>query len=328
MIFKCKNCGGNVVYHPEKETMFCPFCESEQSHEPAESQEKELSVCPNCGGEVKVEEHTSATQCPYCDSYLIFRERIEGEFAPDVIIPFKIGKDACKKALKDRFKKSIFAPTDFLSEARLNSILGMYVPYWFYDYDTDCHFRGEGTKVRVWRSGNMEFTETSYYEIIRDMDISFKNLPVDASAQMPDDVMELVEPFEYVEMKEFTPEYMSGFYGEKYNVKSDMVENRAKETMHDAARKLLNESYTGYISVRGASHHVNVKESKVHYGLLPVWRYVYRYRNQDYEFYMNGQTGKIVGIPPISKWKVLAYTGTLWACLVAIIMSLMVIVGV
>ena len=202
MIFKCKNCGGNVIYHPEKKTMFCPFCESIQSQERAESPNGDLTICPNCGGEVKVEEHTSATQCPYCDSHLIFNERIEGAFEPKVIIPFQMGKEACKQALRDKFKKCLFAPTDFLSEARLNGILGIYVPYWFYDYDTDCHFRGEGTKTRVWRSGNTEYTETSYYEIVRDMDISFERLPVDASVQMPDDVMELIAPFQYGQMKE------------------------------------------------------------------------------------------------------------------------------
>jgi len=33
MIFRCKNCGGNVVYSPERKKMFCPFCESEDSEE-------------------------------------------------------------------------------------------------------------------------------------------------------------------------------------------------------------------------------------------------------------------------------------------------------
>ena len=327
MIFKCKNCGGNVIYHPEKDTMFCPFCESIKSEERAESPNGELNICPNCGGEVTVEEHTSATQCPYCDSYLIFNERIEGEFAPKMIIPFRMGKESCKQALRDKFKKCLFAPTDFLSEARLNGILGIYVPYWFYDYDTACHFHGEGTKRRVWRSGNTEYTETSYYEIIRDLDISFENLPVDASVQMPDDVMELVEPFEYGQMKDFIPEYMSGFYGEKYNVTADAVENRARVSMNDSALRLLKGSYSGYASVRSLAQQVNVRDSKVNYGLLPVWRYIYRYNNQEYPFYVNGQTGKIVGTPPISRGKVFAYTATLWACLVAICSCLMIIAG-
>lgn len=328
MIFKCKNCGGNVVYSPEKHAMFCPFCESEKSEERAEGTSPELSICPNCGGEVSVEEYTSATQCPYCDCHLIFNERVEGEFEPSVIIPFQMGKEACKQALREKFKKCLFAPTDFLSEARLNSMLGMYVPYWFYDYDTNCRFHGEGTRVRVWRSGNTEYTETSYYEIIRDMDITFERLPVDASVQMPDDVMDLVAPFEYGQMEDFMPEYMSGFYGEKYNMTSGEVEGRAKKAMSEDAISLLRGSYSGYTSVRTVNQGVNVRNSKANYGLLPVWRYIYKYKGKEYPFYVNGQTGKIVGIPPISTGKVWAYTGTLWACLTVIIASLLVIAGI
>lgn len=327
MIFKCKNCGGNVVYSPEKHTMFCPYCESEKSEERADGASSELTICPNCGGEVTVEEHTSATQCPYCDSYLIFNERVEGEYAPSVIIPFQMGKEACKQALREKFKKCLFAPTDFLSEARLNSMLGMYVPYWFYDYDTNCRFVGEGTKVRVWRSGNTEYTETSFYEVVRELDINFERLPVDASEQMPDDVMELVAPFQYGQMEAFTPEFMSGFYGEKYNQTADVLEGRARKSMNEDAVKLLRESYSGYTSVRQVSQQVNVRDSKENYGLLPVWRYIYRYKNKEYPFYVNGQTGKIVGIPPISSAKVWAYSGTLFACLTVIIASLLVIAG-
>lgn len=82
MYFRCKNCGGNVVYSPERHGMYCPYCESEGSEERAEGQTGALTLCPNCGGEVEVREHTSATQCPYCDSYLIFNERVEGRFSP------------------------------------------------------------------------------------------------------------------------------------------------------------------------------------------------------------------------------------------------------
>ena len=37
MIFKCKNCGGNAVYHPEKKKMWCPHCDSEDSEERLDS---------------------------------------------------------------------------------------------------------------------------------------------------------------------------------------------------------------------------------------------------------------------------------------------------
>ena len=185
MIFKCKNCGGNAVYSPEHNGMFCPYCDSEKSHERMHDLYN-IQVCPDCSGELQIEEHTSAMQCPYCNNYIILNERVEGQYAPKKMIPFKYSKDMVKKLMRDNFKGRVFAPTDFLSEARLNGMSGEYVPFWMYDYDTRCVFRGEGTKTRSWTSGDMRYTETSYYNIVRDLNVTYKDIPVDASINTAD----------------------------------------------------------------------------------------------------------------------------------------------
>lgn len=327
MYFRCRNCGGNVVYSPERHGMYCPFCDSQDSGERAEGQTGMLSICPNCGGEVPVQPHTSAVQCPYCDSYLIFNERVEGVYAPKMMIPFQFGKEACKQSLRDKFKRCLFAPADFLSEARLEGMQGTYVPYWFYDYDTACFFQGEGTKIKVWRSGDKEYTETAVYAVRRDLDISFEKIPVDASEQMPDDVMDLIAPFNYNQMVGFQPQFMSGFGGEKYNMAADVVENRARARMQEDAGRLLRESYAGYNGIKTVRQDVQIRKSESSYGLLPVWKYIYRYQDQEYPFYVNGQTGKIVGTAPFSKKKFVAYVGTLWVSLTVILALVKVILG-
>jgi DNA-directed RNA polymerase subunit RPC12/RpoP len=327
MYYKCRSCGGNVVYSPEKRGMYCPFCDSRETGERTEGQTGDLAICPNCGGQVPVQIHTSAAQCPYCDSYLIFNERVEGEYTPRMIIPFQMGKEACKKSLREKFRRCLFAPTDFLSEARLDSMQGIYVPYWFYDYQTDCSFQGEGTKIKVWRSGDKEYTETSVYAIGRRMSIEFEKIPVDASEQMPDDVMELIAPFQYGQMADFDPKFMSGFWGEKYNMTWDVVENRARTMMNQDAAKLLRESYGGYSTVKTLHQDIQVRDSGAVYGLLPVWKYIYSYKGQEYPFYVNGQTGKIVGTAPFSSGKFWAYVGTLWGSLTVILALLQVMLG-
>lgn len=319
MIFKCRNCGGNVVYSPEKHKMFCPYCESEGSEELHRSTGNDMHICPDCGGEIPLKEHTAATQCPYCSNYLILDERVEGEYLPGKMIPFKLGKETCKKTLRDKFEKSVFAPTDFLSEVRLNSMEGTYVPFWFYDYDINVDYQAEGTKVRSWISGNMSYMETSYYDVRRNLDIDFRDIPVDASVEMPDDVMDLMEPYDYKQMIAFEPQYMSGFYAEKYNMSAEQIEDRARQKMVEDAGALMQMQVTGYDSVRQISNDVRVQDAGHTYGLLPVWKYRYRYKNKEYPFYVNGQTGKVVGTVPVSVGKLCVYTGTLWACLMAIL---------
>ena len=325
MFFKCKNCGGNTVYSPETHSMYCPYCDSLGSDERKETTGSDLSICPNCTGEVPVEKHSAAAKCPYCDNYIIFDERIQGKYQPGMMIPFQLGKESCKNLIRERFKKCVFAPTDFLSEVRLNTIEGDYVPFWFYDYETNCDYMGEGTKVRSWTGGDMRYTETSYYSVARNMDVSFSKIPVDASEKMPDDVMDLLEPYQYDKLEAFRPEYLSGFGAEKYNMDAEAVENRAIGKRDDAINRMVKENCAGYNTLQTKYNNISVNTREANYGLLPVWKYDYKYKDKEYPFYVNGQTGKVVGMVPISKAKVWAYGGTLWACL-TIIMTLIKII--
>lgn len=319
MIFVCKNCGGNTIYHPEKKGMFCPFCESENSDECKEGT-GELHICPNCGGELPVEEHTSAIACPYCDNHIIIDDRIAGDYKPDMLIPFQLSKEKVKKLMRDKFKKCTFAPTDFLSEVKLNTMEGDYVPFWLYDYDVNYVYQGEGNKVRVWTTGDIQYTETSVYNIYRDVDIAFEKIPADASIKMPDEVMDLMEPYQYDQMQSFEPKYLSGFMSEKYNMPSEGIEDRARRKMEDDTAALVKQTISGYGSVADKSKQLRIRNQKAKCGLLPVWKYDYRYKGQDYPFYINGQTSKIVGKVPVSTSKVWAYGVTLWALLTAILL--------
>jgi len=317
MIFKCKNCSGNTIYSPELHAMYCPYCSSENTEE-RKNDAYNIEVCPDCGGELDIEQYTSALQCKYCNNYIILNECVEGEYQPHKIIPFKLSKEMVKKSLRDKFKGCVFAPSDFLAEARLEGMRGEYVPFWVYDYNTNCTFNGEGTKIRTWRSGNTEYTETSYYSLVRNLDITYNDIPVDASIKMNDDIMDLLEPYNYGELVEFSPNYMSGFMGEKYNLQSETLEPRAKDKMTKSADALLSQSISGYSRVTTNSRNINAQNTKTEYCLLPVWKYDYTYKEENYPFYVNGQTGKIIGKVPISKKKVFSYGATLWAVLTAL----------
>ncbi|MBO4749512.1 MAG: hypothetical protein J5546_04285 [Lachnospiraceae bacterium] len=328
MIFKCKNCGGNAIYSPEKKMIVCPFCESENSYVRKDKETTYgLEVCPECGGTIPVEQYDSAMKCPYCDNSVIFNPRVEGEYLPKFVIPFELGKEHTKNLIRERFKKFKFAPADFLSEARLDSMQGVYVPFWFYDYKTRAIFEGEGTKVRSWTSGSYRYTETSYYAVVRDMSIPYEKLPADASIKMPDSIMDLMEPYDYTKLTDFQPEYLSGFNAEYYNMPAEEIENRAKQKMENSATQILKGTISGYTTLRETRKQIAVLDRNTDYGLMPVWRYVYEYQKKEYPFYVNGETGKIVGTAPLSKGKVWFYSATLWFLLTVLLASINGILG-
>ena len=312
MIFKCRNCGGNSVYHPDKKTMWCPHCDSEESQQKVENDS--ITTCGNCGAPLDgVTEYTSALKCSHCGSYIILKERVEGENKPDLILPFAVSKDKAVEILNKEFGTKILIPFSFLSQASLECMEGSYVPFWLYDYYADIDYEAKATKVRVYVRDDIEYTETSHYRVTRKMDINFHKIPVDASKRMADDIMDLMEPYEYQALKQFEEKYMSGFEGEVVNFPNTDLEQRAAQRAKEASETMLNQTVTGYTTVVPVKKQIDISKKKAHFALLPVWVYRYEFRGKEYIYHVNGQTGKVIGTVPTDKRKAYLYTGTVFA---------------
>ena len=315
MLFKCRNCGGNTVYSPVKKTMCCPHCEGLDSEEKIAS--PQMDMCVNCGAPLTLGEHTSATKCPNCGSYLILEERVEGEFKPDYVIPFAVSKNEAEDLLRKEFEGRVFTPAGFLSHASLDKMEGKYVPFFLYDYDVDIDYHAEGTKIRTWIQGDYEYTETSFFDVERKMDAAFDKVPVDASDEMPDDLMDLLEPFEYKDMTDYQDKYMSGFLGEKYNHPYGELADRAVKKVHRDSSEMLHSTLEGYDTLTGEQQNITAKRKGHKYAMLPVWEYTFGYQGTDYKFQVNGQTGKVLGKTPVAKGTVVAF-GVTWFGLVTL----------
>ncbi len=326
MIFKCKNCAGNMVYSPEKKQMHCPYCDGLDCEEKLPG--KGVEVCCNCGAPVMVTEYISACKCQSCGSYLIFEERISGESTPHLILPFKIGKEAVKQFLKNEFGKRLFVPDDFLSESKLESVEGMYVPFFMFDLHCNYDYQGNAKKVRSWSSGNTTYTETSIYFVTRNMDVEFNKMPVDASVGMDDFSMDLLEPYDYSALETFQEKYMSGFWGEKNSQTAEMLEPRVFAKARSDADALVKATLTGYDSISPTSIDAKFEKRETNYALLPMWEYKYLYRNKKYSFFVNGQSGKIVGKTPLSVIKLIVYSATLFVGLASSAVALITLLEV
>lgn len=285
--------------------MCCPHCDSVETQQMVPSHD--MTRCVTCGAPLELDEYTSATKCPNCGNYHVLEERVQNEYTPEMIIPFKVSKDDAMNELKSEFGARPFTPDGFLSQASLDKMEGIYVPFFLYDYNSDMFYRGEGTKVKTWSSGSYRYTETSYYSIVRDMDADFDKVPVDASIKMDDKTMDLLEPFNYKEVENYQDKYLSGFYGEKYNMGEEVLEPRALAKVKADSEDLLKSTISGYSTVRTIEQRINARKKRDHYALLPVWEYIFGYQGQSYKFHVNGQTGKVLGITPVSKSRVIGY---------------------
>ena len=235
MIYKCKNCDGNMIYHVEERKLYCPYCNSLDTEKMVTSYD--MYLCDSCGGQLEVGQYESAGKCPYCSQYIIHSKRVEGEFKPSKILPFKVGKEQAKTMIRLTYRKKMY---------------------------------------------------------------------------MPDEIMDMLEPYDYNELEDFVPKYMSGFLGEIYSDNAKNFEPRAIEKVTQDTKLLLDKALNGFKYVRPIENTMTTDIIGTEYVLLPVWKYVYSYRGKKFEYYINGQTGKIIGEAPFSVRKMIAYGATVF----------------
>ncbi len=295
-----------MVFSPKNQKMICLHCNQLDTHE--KKTNESLVTCISCGADITPGEFVSSSKCPYCGTYVIYDERVSDKYQPDVIVPFKLDRDTVFNTLDREFEDRLFTPTKFLTEATYKDLEGKYIPFFLYDFAADGEYLGVGTKERSWRSGDYTYYETSYYDVERVMHAEYENIPADASTEMPDDKMDLLEPYDYHELLSFDPKYLSGFFGEIYNEPSMAYRDRAYKKALSSAKKIMKDSISGYTTLKAKVDKMDVKDKDVEYALFPVWVYNFKWKDKDNKIYVNGQTGKVIGRTPVSKIKVLAYT--------------------
>jgi DNA-directed RNA polymerase subunit RPC12/RpoP len=261
-----------------------------------------LYTCQSCGGELIADENTGATSCPYCGNPVILKSRFEGDLRPDYVIPFKLDKKAAKEAMAKHLKGKPLLPKIFKDENHIDEIKGLYVPFWLFNCDTYSKYTFRGTKLRHWSDSKYDYTETSYYNIYREGNLDFKNVPVDGSEKMPDDLMESVEPFDYSQMVDFETAYLSGYLADKYDVDQESSIGRANDRIKVSTEEAFINTAPGYSSITTSSSNVGFYKNSSQYALLPVWVLNTSWKEQKFIFAMNGQTGKFVGNLP-TDWK-------------------------
>lgn len=346
--YKCPACTGPLHFGSGSGKLECEYCGSEfevaeienyyseadaQAAMNAEKKDDEWDItyeewnaegmktynCSSCGAELIYDETTVANNCPYCDNPTLVPGQIAGNLKPEYVIPFKYDKEQAKQQLKAFYKGKLLLPKKFSNENHIEEMKGVYVPFWLYDGVVEGSGYYEGRTETTKEYPGYKVITTKHYNVWREGKIAFEKIPADASSQMPNDVMDSIEPYDYSEIKEFSPAYLAGYIADKYDETAEENEERAMERAKNTAKEELRRDVTGYTSVEEKNVNVYVKDGKASYAMMPVWILNTKWQDKKYMFAMNGQTGKMVGELPIDKAKaVLAYLITF---IVSIIIS-------
>lgn len=334
--YKCPDCGADMAFDSKSGMLHCSSCGHEESieqhnqhnennkeepihDENAFSEETKYATfgeeeakqyqCNNCGAVLITGADTSATTCSFCGAPMILGDRLSGELAPAKVIPFKINKEEAQAAFKKWCHNGLLTPRGFMTADRIKSITGIYVPFWVYDINAQGEASANCTKVHSYVQGDYNVTETRHYHVYRKVDVNYDKIPCDASEKMDDTLMDKLEPYHYDDLKTFKAPYLAGYIAEKYNYTDKELFSRIKQRSTDYVHDYVRDTIHGYSSVQIQNEQYHIRQRNADYTLLPVWMICYDYQKAEHTFAMNGQTGKVVGKPPLSVGKIAAWFG-------------------
>ena len=342
--YKCPCCGGAIAFDSTLQKMKCPYCDTEFDMETLASYDAGLNgeqdsmewetsagtqwqegeadglrtyVCKSCSVEIVGDENTAATLCPFCGNPVVMMGQFSGALKPDLVIPFKLDKNAAKAGLMQHLSGKRLLPKIFKDQNHIDEIKGIYVPFWLFDTDADAQVRYRTTKVRVWSDSKYDYTDTSHFLVNRSGSVSFEHIPVDGSTKMPDDLMESIEPFNFSAAVDFQTAYLAGYLADKYDVDAEQSIERANERVKRSTEEVFASTVHGYQTVVTESSNIRLHGGKAKYALYPVWILNTTWQGKKYTFAMNGQTGKFVGDLPVDKSAAVKWTLGLSAVLSA-----------
>ena len=327
-VFYCEGCGGIMQFDIPKQSFRCPNCGREEALQPEDNvveeqdyslflqrpgddaweAETEVRRCESCGAEIVVQRNATTAACGFCGSSQVLHVRQEAGIRPEGIVPFQVDRPKVGDLFRKWIKGKWFAPNSLKNLYQQDKLQAIYLPYWTFDADATGQYAGQGGKVYYVTVGTGKDRHTErrvhWYPVSGTVSAFFDDVLVKAR-EKEDPLEERANVFATSACLPFDLAYLSGFQAEKYTVgvqdgyvkaQADMRErlfNLAREDIlkrYDEARvNSVNDSY------------FNVKFKHV---LLPMWMSGYQYEGKLYRFLVNGQTGKVAGNYPKSKWKV------------------------
>ena len=276
-----------------------PEAEKIESQKQAESK-MVLYTCPSCGAEIVAQETTASTYCCYCHNPVVLSGSLDGKYRPDGLIPFEIDKKKAKEIFKNWIQKKKYVPDDFYSPRQMEYLEGIYYPYWMYSCQVSGEMQAEALQKRVTVSGEIEYIETSRYHLEKKAELPIKDVARNALKQADRSLAETVLPFDMKKLRPFQAGYFLGFRAERRDREKEEFAQEIEQEIKQYTRESLQNSVSGYDHVDIRNHRETITGEKWNYAMLPVWMMTYPdpKSGQMYYFAMNGENGKVCGVPP------------------------------
>lgn len=321
--FECPNCGAKVEFDPKSQTLLCSYCNTQvkvNSDENASERQlqellvnttvwsdTEVIVCQNCGSKEVISKGEISSKCSFCGTNNVIKTSEIVGMKPHGVCPFEKTITDAEEAVREWKKKKRFLPNSFKKLDTMSAIKGVYVPAFSFDSSTETKYNGrlgERESYTVRRNGKTETrTTTRYFNISGDYDRKFDDLLVYATDKIPPVMLTELEPFPTTKSIVYDAKYLAGYTASTYTIDGkkawENCQTRASQELREEILSKYRHDVVDYFNAETSYFNTSFK-----YLLLPVYVGHHSYKNKNYNFYVNGSTGKVSGNAPKSGWKI------------------------
>lgn len=322
--FSCPNCGGKTKFNPHLQKVQCEYCGTTfdvdktvkvSEHSIDELLENatawsgtEVIKCPTCGAKEVVSKNDISKPCPFCGTTNIVKTEELAGLKPQGVCPFQVSQADASSIAKKWARKKVFAPNAFKRSAEAKNIHGVYSPTFTFDSDTSSQYRGilgeHETRTRPGQNGTVEtYTVLKTFPIAGTYNTVFDDIIVQASNDIPYNVLSKIEPFPTNDAPTYNQAYLRGYSANTYSKDGKQCWNESKMKMESEIKSQILRQYH-HDTVESFTMSTTYKKSSYKYLLLPLFIGHHNFKEKLYNFYINGSTGKIWGKTPLSFWKV------------------------
>lgn len=266
--------------------------------------QNKLFKCPNCGANVVLNQFEISQKCPYCDASLVIETNNIPGIKPDAIIPFEFDESEASEIFVNNIKKRFFVPNKFKKHLPANQIHGIYIPTFGYFANTTSVYNGElYDEVTTTDTDGHQSNDRTYFKISGTHSAKFEDVLVECSSKITQKEINGFLPYKTVKRKPYNNNYILGYSVEHYNQTVEECIPSYKSIVNGLIRNQILRKYK-HDGVNYLNISTEYSDERYLYYLLPVYRFEYEYKSKKYVTYMNGQTGRVDGNVPKSAVKI------------------------
>lgn len=247
--------------------------------------------CRNCGIELITQNKSTDTYCRFCSAPALVTEDFEKITAPELIIPFEVSKAQAKQIFSKHLTQRPLSAVALLQKVKSGFIREIYIPVKVADIQIT-------TELKVLdNSGN---------ETIRQIVSVSKGATVCQSRMFDEYLFRLLGEYDFSRTIAYDDVHASVPYEKPYESSLYQSFDELETASFKAATESLGDrkNISKVLSCRIIDKKENSKTV-----LVPVWILGNLSNGYTDQIFINGQTGRIVGEPPVSIKKALAIFG-------------------